>query len=81
MDKHSGFASWLGALLAIYGAVTQPSVVAQVPGAIGHALGAIAGFSPVVTAAIGTIGAVVAARSMPTGSAKTAPAAPTDTPE
>lgn len=73
MDKHSGFFSWLGALLAIYGAVTQPSVVAQVPGAAGHALGAIAAFSPVVTAVIGTVGAVVAAKSMPTGSPKTTP--------
>lgn len=70
MDKHSGFASWLGAILAIYGAVTQPSVVAQVPGAVGHALGAIGAFSPAVTATIGVIGAVIAARSMPSGSAK-----------
>lgn len=70
METHSGTGSILGAVLAIYGAVTQPSVVAQIPGKAGAILGALGAASPIVTAGIGVVGALIAARSMPRGSAK-----------
>lgn len=70
MNKHTGISAWFGAVLAIYSAITQPSVVAQIPGAVGHALGTVA-VSPIASAIIGTVGAIIAAKSMPRGSAKT----------
>lgn len=57
----------LGAFLAIYGAVMQPQVIAQIPGKAGQIMATLAVFSPLVNAVIGAVGGVVAAASMPPG--------------
>lgn len=68
--KTHGRGALLGVALAIYGAVTQPAVVAQIaqhsPTTAGI-LSAISFFSPLVNAGLGSVGAVVAAGSMPPG--------------
>jgi hypothetical protein len=60
----------LGAFLAIYGALMQPDVVNAIPGKTGSVLRALSVFSPMVTAGIGSVGAIVAAGSMPPGTPK-----------
>jgi hypothetical protein len=67
---HSGRWAFLGALVAIYGAVTQPSVANAIGGKTGAVLNAIRFLHPVLTAAVGSLGAVTAAAAMPPGSPK-----------
>jgi hypothetical protein len=67
---HSGRWAFFGALAAIYGAITQPSVADAIGGKIGAVLNALRILNPVLTAAIGSLGAVTAAAAMPPGTPK-----------